>query len=651
MRELDDENNSWLLLLIGAIFLITGYFFVKFFDVQHILPFVTLIVPNISSQGIETVGRYIFSFTLSILLIGIFIIISGFLERKNRLDSLISKLCSFLEDFIEKSKKLPLWIIAAIFTFASLFIHGYRFAVSDQNIYIPLIKHFINPQLYANDYLFLQPQGEYTFFTDIMGFILGKFNDFEIVFFITYILFSFLLFWSIAKITYSLFNEYEIVFLALLLSAAPLSVAGTATLTYDVYTHPRLMAMAIGLFSLYLFIECRYVLSAGAMAIGFLIHPITIIGPIISLFLYLIFKKDIKSCLTSLFVFLPISSPLIYKFLSNPNDLPVFANTTHLYIVRDLAKKSYLFPFDWSYFCWISLVIFLMLFFYGVFIKKNKSTFTDEDKKSILVVATASLLLFLGVLFVEFIPITLAIQLQLGRNLSFLYWFSIIYFAFGLWAIFKENSYLNKLLGIFVISAFLVGLTRVLIGAIVLFAVGMYFAHHISPFLKHKVIKISLIVIFLIGSFSMVMASVAISPVDFPHTYPSNYNEETGSWIDLQLRAKQNTPINSQFLVPPDVSPTFRVFSERGIIFASKDSAPVVFNYEYAKEWCQRWNDLKNYDNLTEEELENAANKYNASYIVVKSVKTLNMPLIYQNKNFKVYKHNLPVQKIVKEGI
>ena len=291
MRELEDENNSWLLLLIGTIFLITGYFFVKFFDVQHILPFVTLIVPNISSHGIETVERYISLFTFFILLIGIFIIISGFLERKNRLDSLISKLCSFLEDTIEKSKKLPLWIIAAIFTFVSLFIHGYRFAVSDQNIYIPSIKHFINPQLYANDYLFLQPQGEYTFFTDVMSFILSKFNDFEIVFFITYLLFSFLLFWSIAKITYSLFNKREIVFLALLLSAAPLSVAGTATLTYDVYTHPRLMAMAIGLFSLYLFIECRYVLSAGAMAIGFLIHSITIIGPIMSLFLYLIFKK------------------------------------------------------------------------------------------------------------------------------------------------------------------------------------------------------------------------------------------------------------------------------------------------------------------------------------------------------------------------
>jgi len=169
MCELNGGNSSWLLLLIGVVFLIIGYLFVNFFDVQHILPFVTLIMPNISSQGIETVRRYILPFIFSILLIGIFIIISGFLERKNRLDLLVSKLRSFLKNIIEKSKKLPSGVIAAIFTFASLFIHEYRFAFSDQNIYIPSIKHFINPQLYANDCLFWQPQGEYTFFTDVMG--------------------------------------------------------------------------------------------------------------------------------------------------------------------------------------------------------------------------------------------------------------------------------------------------------------------------------------------------------------------------------------------------------------------------------------------------------------------------------------------------
>ena len=636
MCELKDGNNSWLLLLIGVVFLIIGYLFVKFFDTQYILPLITFIMPNISPHRIENLEKDISILTFFIFLIGIFIIISGFLERKNRLDPLVSKLRSFLKDIIEKSKKLPLWVIAANFTFVSLFIHGYRFAFSDQNIYIPSIKHFINPQLYANDCLFWQPQGEYTFFTDVMGFILSKFNDFEAVFFITYILFSFLLFWSVAKITHSLFNKREIVFLVLLLSAASLRVAGTAISIYDGYTHPRLMAMAISLFSLYLFMKCRYVLSAGVMAIGFLIHPITIIGPIVSLFLYLILKKDMKSCLASLLVFLLISSPLIYKFLSKPKDLPFLANTTHLHIVRDLAKEFCPFPFDWGYFCWISLVVFLMLFFYGIFIKKNKSMFTDEDKKSILVVATALLLLFLDVLFVEFIPITLVIQLQLSRSLSFLYWFSIIYFAFGLWVIFKENGYLDKLLGIFVISAFLVKLTRISIGAIVLFAVGRYFTQYVASFLKHKAIKTSLSIILLIGSLFMVL--VAISPVDFPHTYPSNYNEGTISWIDLQLWVKQNTPMNSQFLVPPDVRPSFRVFSERGAILTSHDHAPVVFSYKHAKEWCQRWDDLNNYDELTETELENAAYKYNASYIVVKSSKTLNMPLIYQNKYFKLYK-------------
>ena len=79
MNKNDIRKTSLYLILIGILFIVMGYFFVKYVDLQKILPFLTLITPEISLYGIGAIKKYIFFF---LFFVGIFITISGFLEQK-----------------------------------------------------------------------------------------------------------------------------------------------------------------------------------------------------------------------------------------------------------------------------------------------------------------------------------------------------------------------------------------------------------------------------------------------------------------------------------------------------------------------------------------------------------------------------------------
>lgn len=129
-----------------------------------------------------------------------------------------------------------------------------------------------------------------------------------------------------------------------------------------------------------------------------------------------------------------------------------------------------------------------------------------------------------------------------------------------------------------------------------------------------------------------------INHVDFPGNYPRDYDEITRSWIDIQLWAKSNTAIEDRFIVPPDMQPSFRIFSERSTVFQLADSAPICFSYNYAKEWIKRYELFYDYDNISEEKLDALAHQFGAEYVVTYKDEFLNKSLIYKNNVFNVYK-------------
>ena len=593
---------------------------------------------------------YIQFFIFLILCFSALFTIAYLLRLNNKLEQKANAL-------LFKLNKIHWSIYAIFFALLSLPIHGYYFAHIDHDLYIPFIRHFMNPNLYAKDYLFMQPQANLTYFVNIMGLILKKFNDMETVFFITYVLFLILLFIAVYKLTYSLFKDKPVALLSLMLCLSPMPVLGTVVLTYGTYLVPRFISISLSLFSLYLFMNDRYILSSIIASIAFILHPLTPIAVIISLFLYLLIKKDIKAFFYSMIAFLVISSPLFYKFIFHHNHGTFFVNKEHLYIIKHIGKQIYPFPLLWRPRAWRSLVIVSLLFLFGIFIKRRKDGLTKNDKKAMLLFATSLFLFLINIIFGELMPISIVMQLQLSRSIIFIYWLSILYTSLLLWYLLKEKNYIYRLMSISLITILLNTISNrlspppvpfTLLWTGILFFIAILknnvpsYIHH---FLEQKTGKI------ILGSLTFItfippLFYISINPysaiVHVPHHYLTSLSKKNRAWIDVQLWAKRHTNINSLFLTPlypPYSRPTFRVFSERSIVFTIEDNAPLIFSYNYAKEYSKRYKDFKDYKNLSAKDLEHLAQKYHASYIVIENdTPKLDLPLVYKNDDFKIYK-------------
>jgi len=583
------DYANYALVLIGVVLIIAAVFMLRFVNVNSIVQFISFIFKQeLGASMIKKVYLLFDVFLYLLFLLGVIFILISFAGKGTA--ELIRKILSYC---VKSLNKLPLWFVVLIFVVIALFIHGYQFPGTDNSVYIPIIKKSMNPNLYKNDLLFMQTQKELSYSPDLIGKILKYVDDIETVFFVLYILSSYLIFYSIARITQSIFKKKEIMYIVLLLSIIPQTVGGTAMWTHEMHMHPRIIAVALALLSILFFIDGKSVISAVLLGIGFLIHPISVIGAFCSIMFYLLIKKRIVILILALLVFLIIASPLIYRGLNTESDFPTIMTPNQ----RELVRSTYIYPLSWKYFYYASFLLFLIVFLSSFYIKEK--SFNEKDMK-VMVIAAVSLFLFcFAIIFASIIPVTKIIQLQLSRGLFYLYWFAIIYLGFVVYNLLTQRDLQNKVLSIIGVFGFIIGT---------------------------------------LASSSIIAAEGNAFNVDIP--YYSEYSEEVQEWINVQEWAKHNTQIDSVFIVPPNINPSFRVFSERPTVLTFLDDGPMVFGLKYTEEFYRREKDLMDYDDLDGEELKELAIKYNALYIVVKKGSTnIELPLLFENKYFRVYKN------------
>jgi len=114
---------------------------------------------------------------------------------------------------------------------------------------------------------------------------------------------------------------------------------------------------------------------------------------------------------------------------------------------------------------------------------------------------------------------------------------------------------------------------------------------------------------------------------------------------DLSGFIRRNTPAQAILLVPPDV-PQFRLRAERALV---GDLDAPAFNKVFFKEWAQRMADLTNHYPLPEEaragwlslssdQLIAVGCKYSANYLVVEAYREIDLPRLYANSQFALYR-------------
>jgi len=169
---------------------------------------------------------------------------------------------------------LPLSLVFGVLVTANS--AGYRFGISDQAFYIPAIDLSRWPDLFPRDRLLLEPQARLTVIDETFGWICRVTGlSLEPVFLIAYAGTIVVFAAGVALVGRSLFRSPWVIAGLLVALSLRHRILETAANTFEGYFHPRVLAFALGLVGIGLFLHGarRWALAIAALAVA--VHPTT----------------------------------------------------------------------------------------------------------------------------------------------------------------------------------------------------------------------------------------------------------------------------------------------------------------------------------------------------------------------------------------
>ncbi len=140
-----------------------------------------------------------------------------------------------------------------LLTLLGLLVHGYHLGLEDEAVYLPAIKHHLDPALYPHDSIFFMNQMRFTIYPGAMALLVRLSHlGLERVMFLTHVLSIFLVLLGCLRLSKKMFASPEAQWasVTLITSLLTLPVAGTALLLVSQYLHPRTLATAFVLFAI-----------------------------------------------------------------------------------------------------------------------------------------------------------------------------------------------------------------------------------------------------------------------------------------------------------------------------------------------------------------------------------------------------------------
>ncbi len=372
-------------------------------------------------------------------------------------------------------------ILIVLATFIALILNGYRYGVSDQAIYIPVIHKILQPDLFKNDFLFEQPSGEYNLLIPVVA-LLSKIFGLQWVFFIGYFLSLLGIFWVIYKLTYALSSSRGAGHLAVLFLLISIPVAGTATSTQESFFTLRTTAMPFALAVIYYFVERKYMRAGIFAAISFLIHPMTVLAPLALLFLYLLVNAHSigwRSVGKIFGVFFLLTAPLFIRvifFESNPRDLNFLGRASEEWLNILHSRNGYTFPSKWGDGVWKQLNMYACLFaiamifrvglpllkdsgiykklarFFWEHPENSRSEYSAKELRLAYAFLTSVAFLGIAYLFGEVLPLPLIVQLQVARGLYLVYYLAVVYIVCLFWEAYQTDKITTVLAAALVVT-------------------------------------------------------------------------------------------------------------------------------------------------------------------------------------------------------
>ena len=304
-------------------------------------------------------------------------------------------------------------------------VGGYRYGVSDQAFYIPVVLQHLAPDLYPYDASLIAAQDRFFLFDDWFAPIIRTTGiSMPVGFLVGYAVTLALLFGAIVALGRTVYTSWwTVAGLAIGLTIRH-RITDTAVNTLESYFHPRLLAFAVGLWAISAFLRGRTWLALGITAVALLAHPTTGLWFVIWVgAAALVTEHRTRPAL----VFLAAASAAtaVWVLMGPLRGQLVVMDPTWLSV---LSAKNYLIASEWPLLTWVANLAVAGLI--GAIYRYRRSLGISSEREDGLVVGCA-LLLGLFLLSVPFATarVALVVQLQLSRIFWILDFFGSLYLA------------------------------------------------------------------------------------------------------------------------------------------------------------------------------------------------------------------------------
>ena len=308
---------------------------------------------------------------------------------------------------------------------ALLNVGGYRYGVSDQAFYIPIVRQWLEPGLFPHDAPLLAAQNRLLPFDDWFAALVRITGmRLPVAFFATYLAGLTLLYAAGVVLGRSLYRTWWGV--AALIAALTLRhrIPDTAVNSLEAYLHPRQLAFAVGLLAAGFFLRGRTAGAMAAVAGACLFHPTTALWFVILLGIAALVADPAarRPILVIGGVLLPVTGVLLVGALREQLDVMSPAWTALL------ESKDYLLATQWPLTTWF-VNLGLAGIIAAVYDYRRSLGVTTSRETGFVAGCFALLALFLVSVPLASIGVALVVQLQFSRIFWLLDLMAIAYAA------------------------------------------------------------------------------------------------------------------------------------------------------------------------------------------------------------------------------
>ena len=463
---------------------------------------------------------------------------------------------------------------------------GYRYGVSDQAFYIPVITHALEPAAFPRDGTLIDAQGRLMILDEILaGAVRSTGVSLETLFLGGYLV-SIALIWAGLMLIGS--QVYRNSWATAALAAAFTMrhrIPQTSANSFEPYFHPRMLAFGLGTLAVAAVLRQRSWLAVALVAACGLIHITTGLwfGVLIGVALAVLDPRFRKLAAAGAAAALAV---LAWAAAAGP--LQAAAVPMDDTWLQAVASKDSLFATGWPPWAWLANFGFLALLWWAHRWRIRRGVARPEDR-ALAWGATALALLFVATLPAIAAGWSLAVQFQISR-------------------IFWLIDFIATVYVIAVVADARATLTRARVLAVILLAASTARGTYVI-LVEHPERAL------------------------FETRLPESPWEDAMGWI-------RATPLDAHVLADPGhawkYGTSVRVSGGRDVMLEEvKDSALAIYSRDVAVRVVERTSAIGDFGAMTAEQAQELARRYDLDYLVTEA--PLPLPEVHRNAQFRIY--------------